>query len=129
VSGPELRHPSPPPEHPIRHSGAGASGGRKDADTNQDGVLDKTDAGEDAATAEFADGDVNKDGKISVELGRLSQSSANPKSGMKISVQKMMPALPGAKLCAVTIKAINLLCDLVRVVGKVDDTVRERTCG
>lgn len=34
---------------------------------------------------------------------RCSHSSANPNRGMKMSVQKMMPALPGAKLCAVII--------------------------
>ena len=42
---------------------------------------------------------------LGLALWRPSRSSANPNSGMKISVQKMMPALPGTKLCAVTICA------------------------
>lgn len=39
----------------------------RDADTNQDGFVDKTEAGDEAAGSEFSDGDANADGKISVE--------------------------------------------------------------
>lgn len=37
------------------------------ADTNQDGYIEKQEAGDEGASSEFTDGDTDKDGKISVE--------------------------------------------------------------
>ena len=39
----------------------------RDADTDQDGHIEKEEAGEEADTSEFTDGDTDKDGKISIE--------------------------------------------------------------